>query len=141
MPVFTVEITEKRTTTHHHRVQIEAADKDDAGQKVYRGYSNGLYDVVMEEIEPTDTDSEFNILVASGDGPFEPFNLGDKIYRVRVVQLVADAELLPDDRSNNPEGFHNFHDCKDADDALEQFHSRVPIKCLSDFEITVEERK
>jgi hypothetical protein len=56
-------------------------------------------------------------------------------YRVTVTQLVPDDALeKPDDRVNNPAGSYDY-EARDAEHALDQFHSSVPVGCLEDFAI------
>lgn len=62
---------------------------------------------------------------------------------VRCRALVPFAEQDFDDQQDKPEGTYTFKvDAVDreqaADQALDQFHSTVPIACLDDFEITTE---
>jgi hypothetical protein len=59
------------------------------------------------------------------------------LYRITVTQLVPDEELRHADREDNPAGTYSFGGSSEAD-ALDQFHSRVPIACVDDFEVSAE---
>jgi len=59
-----------------------------------------------------------------------------KRYKVAAVKMVAFGRVHQLDES--VEGCY-FYDAIDEEDALDQFHSSVPIKVLEDFDIDVEE--
>ncbi|MCK4515187.1 MAG: hypothetical protein KAU31_08015 [Spirochaetaceae bacterium] len=59
-----------------------------------------------------------------------------KRYKVAAVKLVAFGRVHELDEG--VEGCY-FYNAIDEEDALDQFHSSVPIKVLEDFEIDVEE--
>jgi len=60
-------------------------------------------------------------------------------YRITVTQ-IADELSDVDDREGNPAGTYD-EVARTEDEALDQFHTRIPIGCLDDFEITCEEVK
>jgi len=59
------------------------------------------------------------------------------IYKITVKQVTADKDLDWDDHLDNPTGEH-FFEAGSKDEALDEFHSTVPIACLDDFEIHAE---
>ena len=59
------------------------------------------------------------------------------IFLITVTQ-VSNELHRPDDRDNNPAGEY-FWDAEDSDKALNEFHAAVPIGCLDDFDIDIEE--
>lgn len=58
-------------------------------------------------------------------------------YKIMVRQLVPDEELDHDDRADSPVGEYEYV-AESEDEALDDFHSEVPIACLEDFEIKCE---
>ncbi len=61
-------------------------------------------------------------------------------FGVMVHQRVSLDELDAEDRETNPTGYHYvevYFDPLEA--ALDEFHSTVPIACLDDFDISIEE--
>ena len=61
-----------------------------------------------------------------------------KIYEITVEQIAP--QLFDNaDKMENPAGQYSFWG-RDETDALDNFHSTVPIGCLEDFNITIVER-
>lgn len=61
-----------------------------------------------------------------------------KTFKITVTQLVPDSELDHDDKEENPAGEH-IRRSATQDEAMDDFHNSVPIACLDDFDITIEE--
>ena len=61
-----------------------------------------------------------------------------KHYRIIVTQLVPDSLLDIDDLEENPSGQHTFIGTSE-EDALDSFHSTIPISVLEYFDIDIEE--
>lgn len=55
-------------------------------------------------------------------------------YKITVTGEPTD----PEDIETNPCGEYTY-EADDEDDALDQFHSDIPISCLNDFDIEVEQ--
>jgi hypothetical protein len=63
----------------------------------------------------------------------------EKRFRIIVEQLVPDADLArEDDRRSNPAGRY-LYAAGDAKQALYRFHREIPIACVDDFAVRVEE--
>ena len=59
-------------------------------------------------------------------------------YRIIVEQRVSDDKLArEDDRRDNPAGRY-LYAAETADEALDLFHSQIPIGCLDDFDVRIE---
>lgn len=56
-------------------------------------------------------------------------------YLITVKQTVPFYELTPEDQDDRPTGEYEY-DAEDEEEALDEFHETIPIKCLDDFEIT-----
>jgi hypothetical protein len=68
-----------------------------------------------------------------------------KVYEAYVtVEQVVDVLSDHEDKYENPageyyyDGIKAFNDKEAAEWALDEFHDKVPIGCLDDFEITTE---
>lgn len=61
-----------------------------------------------------------------------------KRFKVTVKQIAPDEALDHDDREENPSGEHFVEEVSE-DAALDEFHATVPIACLDDFDISIEE--
>jgi len=61
-----------------------------------------------------------------------------KTYKIEVIQTVDDDALDYDDLNDNPSGQYTIT-AKSEDDALDEFHAKIPIACLDDFSISIEE--
>lgn len=59
------------------------------------------------------------------------------LFLITVTQ-VSEHLHRPDDRIDNPAGTYKW-EADYSDLALDQFHRVVPIGCLDDFEIDIEE--
>jgi hypothetical protein len=58
-------------------------------------------------------------------------------YVVTVTQTAKELSDV-DDMQDNPSGSYEI-EARSADAALDEFHATVPIGCLEDFEIIVEQ--
>ena len=56
---------------------------------------------------------------------------------VITVEQTADKLSDGEDELHNPQGVY-YETADTEDEALDEFHSRVPIGCLEDFDITIE---
>lgn len=55
------------------------------------------------------------------------------------VKVVPGAKLHPVDALEGPrDGDIHTYDAVDSEDALDQFHESVPIKCLDDYDVDCE---
>jgi hypothetical protein len=70
----------------------------------------------------------------------EEYNLLKTKFIITVHQLVSDHRLDPDDLDYRPEGAYSV-EATDIENALDIFHSSVPVACLDDYEIDVIEFK
>lgn len=61
-----------------------------------------------------------------------------KTYKITVKQIVPEEELAREDRDENPTGEYE-HRAENEDEALDEFHAEIPIACLDDFDIEIEE--
>lgn len=61
----------------------------------------------------------------------------NKLYRI-VVHQTAKVLSDHDDKIQSPTGEYFFEAC-DKEAALDQFHFSIPIGCLDDFSIEVQE--
>lgn len=64
----------------------------------------------------------------------------EKDYIVTVKQIVESVKLCNDDRNQNPSGRHGIS-ALSKDDALDKFHSTIPISFPEHFEISIKEEK
>ena len=61
------------------------------------------------------------------------------LFKITVKQIVEHLED-PNDRNENPAGEYTWY-AKNSDIALDEFHATVPIGCLDDFDIYIEQEK
>lgn len=59
-------------------------------------------------------------------------------FKITVKQLTPNEYLNRDDKESNPAGEY-YTLAASEDEALDEFHSSVPIACLEDFDIVCEQ--
>lgn len=59
-------------------------------------------------------------------------------YLISVTQNVKDSELHHEDKLTNPAGVYEIK-ANTESQALDEFHATIPISCLENFEIEIEE--
>lgn len=60
-----------------------------------------------------------------------------KKYKITIEQLTRDEFLDYDDRGLTDENY--YFQANDKEEALDEFHSTIPIACLEHFDITIKE--